>query len=799
MAVVLLSANARTRYARVPTGSTGASAVTPAGPGDELFSGGTITYSAQYVVHTFTTGGTLVPLTPGEIDMDVVVVGGGGSGGTGTSDHRTGGGGSGGEVVVAVETVDGPRAVTVGAGGTVPSSSSNNGSSSSFGSITAAGGRGGGSTPAGTEAGKTGGPLGGGGQHGGAGGAGTLHNGGAGFGVGGGTSGSFGGGGGAGAGGAGQAAAGPQNGGSAGDGGSGVATFAGVFGGGGGGGAQSHANDFEAGFGGSGGGGRGARSNPAADAVAGTANTGGGGGGMAGLSGSPFTVWPAKAGGSGCVVVRYDPTQFIPAPVVNAVFTGGTITIDTPTLVEHQFLTSASLALIDPGSIAVDYLVVGGGGGSTAGQAGLTFGGGGAGGTVRTGSIGVSATQAVTVGAGGIGSNVDLVTGGAGGSSSLGSLVTAAGGGGGVNTGSGGSNADFSGAGRVSSRGGGGAGGGANGQSPPAGLGGAGGAGVEWPSASGQFYGGGGGGANGDGGSGAAGGSGGGGVGATVGNGGVPTAGQDGRGGGAGGTHTSPWLAVDGGTGVVIVRYDPTDFVPFAPPNITGLLGWWDADDATTITDAGGGAVSQWNDKSGNGHHVVQATAGARPTTGVRFRNVRNVLDFDGGDHLQLASGFGFPQTAFTMFAVWASDTASTVRQGVVVPHNNGTHDFDNANACNLNAGDNTLFAEYSSAGAGAGLAGVGATPWGMYTVRKANASSANNTTIWRGENAASATTTVNAAGTSAALYFGARRIFGGPAERLDGAIAEVVIYSRSLTDDERNAVWAYLAAKWDL
>jgi len=76
----------------------------------------------------------------------------------------------------------------------------------------------------------------------------------------------------------------------------------------------------------------------------------------------------------------------------------------------------------------------------------------------------------------------------------------------------------------------------------------------------------------------------------------------------------------------------------FTPLDIPGLAGWWDASDAATIT-ASAGAVSQWNDKSGNGYHVTQATGTKKPTTGTRTINSLNVLDFDGGDGLQKASG----------------------------------------------------------------------------------------------------------------------------------------------------------------
>jgi hypothetical protein len=94
----------------------------------------------------------------------------------------------------------------------------------------------------------------------------------------------------------------------------------------------------------------------------------------------------------------------------------------------------------------------------------------------------------------------------------------------------------------------------------------------------------------------------------------------------------------------------------FSVLDVPGLIGWWDASDAASITSSGG-AVSQWNDKSGNGFHVVQATAGNKPTTGTRTINSLNVLDFDGGD--VLAKSSSFYGSANGIYVVLEPDTVS--------------------------------------------------------------------------------------------------------------------------------------------
>ena len=64
-------------------------------------------------------------------------------------------------------------------------------------------------------------------------------------------------------------------------------------------------------------------------------------------------------------------------------------------------------------------------------------------------------------------------------------------------------------------------------------------------------------------------------------------------------------------------------------PSLISTELWLDAQDASTITDSLG-FVSQWDDKSGNGRNLTQATASQQPRTGVDTLNGRNTIKFDG-------------------------------------------------------------------------------------------------------------------------------------------------------------------------
>lgn len=250
-----------------------------------LPTGGVITTSGPYTIHTFTTNGTFVIPSGLMLNVEVLMVGGGGGGGGSTG----GGGGGGGVVSDATSLSPNSYGVSVGAGGNGGAAAvGTNGASSSFVGVPGIAIGGGAGNIAGAN-GLAGGSGGGGGFGGGLGGAGTSSQGNAGG------NGSptgppnYGAGGGGGAGAAG--AAGTTT--TGGNGGAGIASSISgssvTYGGGGGGGTFSGGTQ---GSGGSGGGG--------AATVNGTANTGGGGGGQ-----SNNFVTAAGNGGSGIVIIRY--------------------------------------------------------------------------------------------------------------------------------------------------------------------------------------------------------------------------------------------------------------------------------------------------------------------------------------------------------------------------------------------------------------------------------------------------------------------------------------------------------------
>jgi hypothetical protein len=99
----------------------------------------------------------------------------------------------------------------------------------------------------------------------------------------------------------------------------------------------------------------------------------------------------------------------------------------------HQLFTSSGTFTVPATVSSVKVTVIGGGGGGSGNSSGDVGSSGGPGG-IAVGYVSVTPAQtiSVTVGAGGAGTNTDLVNGSAGGASSFGSVLSATGGGGGV-------------------------------------------------------------------------------------------------------------------------------------------------------------------------------------------------------------------------------------------------------------------------------------------------------------------------------------------------------------------------------
>jgi hypothetical protein len=102
----------------------------------------------------------------------------------------------------------------------------------------------------------------------------------------------------------------------------------------------------------------------------------------------------------------------------------------------------------------------------------------------------------------------------------------------------------------------------------------------------------------------------------------------------------------------------------FTPRNLSGLVAWFDADDAGTFT-LSGTEVSEWRDKSGNGYAVSQSTANNRPARTGTIGG-RACIDFDGTNDCLFSDGTGAStffsgDQSLTWFCVGQMQTADEI------------------------------------------------------------------------------------------------------------------------------------------
>lgn len=223
---------------------------------------------------------------------------------------------------------------------------------------------------------------------------------------------------------------------------------------------------------------------------------------------------------------------------------------------------------------------------------------------------------------------------------------------------------------------------------------------------------------------------------------------------------------------------------------------WWDASDTSTITSSSG-AVSQWNDKSGNGYHLTQATSSAQPTTGSVTKNGLNVLKFDGGDVMNYAGTTGMNVTSVTVLGVF-EETTTADNVGFFVAHASTGNDYDRTDAIvNASVTGSHLFETVRNQG-NARVSGGGATPFAVWmSIWTSSSLIARRNKL--SLNTGSQTGTWGTA--NGGFVLGGRYLSGAVAStnRLTGNIAEMVVFDRELNSSDYDKLTDHLMSKWGI
>jgi hypothetical protein len=227
----------------------------------------------------------------------------------------------------------------------------------------------------------------------------------------------------------------------------------------------------------------------------------------------------------------------------------------------------------------------------------------------------------------------------------------------------------------------------------------------------------------------------------------------------------------------------------WTPADIT-TQAWFDASDASTITESGGD-VSQWDDKSGNSHSLTQGTASNQPTTGTRTVNGLNVIDFDGDDRIFTNDSIVSGNPDIVMAVVVVYDTNLNAATDRIVQLGDGagrtvaitggsagySFRFDNGNEV------------YGATSNAAPLIQIG--------VRTAGSDYQSSQMFINGTESSrtSGSGDTNVPNINTGLSLGSGFTF---AEYIDGVIGETIIVEDS-TLETRQKIEGYLAHKWGL
>ena len=226
------------------------------------------------------------------------------------------------------------------------------------------------------------------------------------------------------------------------------------------------------------------------------------------------------------------------------------------------------------------------------------------------------------------------------------------------------------------------------------------------------------------------------------------------------------------------------------PPIIQTSTLWLDAADTSTNSiQLGSGNVQTWKDKSGNGHNVAQAAGGSRPSPVSNGLNGLQVLSFD-GSHDHLVSTTFVLENAHSIYAVAKSDSNGYSR--ILNGNTDGRYLFGNGNGNNNFA---TLYgvSDWNSTGV---ITNSPAQSVASHSILVAVSDGTNVTPYHNGtaQNSMSSTMggsapagiTIGKHGTASSQYW-------------QGHIAEIIIFKKNHSVNEREEVEGYLAQKWGL
>lgn len=234
----------------------------------------------------------------------------------------------------------------------------------------------------------------------------------------------------------------------------------------------------------------------------------------------------------------------------------------------------------------------------------------------------------------------------------------------------------------------------------------------------------------------------------------------------------------------------------FDPKKLSGLLLWLDASDASTITTDTG--VSEWRDKSGNAQKMEQSSGSNQPAYLTDGIGGKPALGFTGSSSHFMRGAFSHALTGITaLVAAQVESTVAVSARLFSMTVSGVTSDFQGTgHLC-----PSMRFVTSQAVGCQHD-GGTRVSRDITYGTPFIQCSSHNGTTLSNRVNNGTAATHTPAAAwspTMANMMLSTQTSSGSPGGFLTGRIAEVIVYSREVTDDERSKLHQYLGQKYGI
>jgi hypothetical protein len=243
----------------------------------------------------------------------------------------------------------------------------------------------------------------------------------------------------------------------------------------------------------------------------------------------------------------------------------------------------------------------------------------------------------------------------------------------------------------------------------------------------------------------------------------------------------------------------------WTPPSLGAELKMWlDAKHYASLT-FNGSTISQWDDRSGTGNHVSNATPASQPLYQATGFNNQPALYFDNtDDFLGKSSVIGVPNTSDLFYAAVFRINAGAGQWRWIVGHRSSANTATNGSIGIQRGGADTQIGTHNTDVSDTRIKVdvTSLTADRLATMGRSGGTVGNGGTVTLTATGASGNylTSATQSWTSSSgsfLQIGGRQ--QSATGWCDSVISEVIVCSRNLTTEEREKVEGYLAHKWSI